>query len=62
MSEENYTRYPGLYRRFDLASLLGDRGDYRIVYAELTDEGEPLFAVYRRPVSGPLVSIRGVAS
>lgn len=44
--EHDYRRVPGLYRVWDLQFLLQRDADYRIDYAEQTEDGTPLFAVY----------------
>jgi hypothetical protein len=52
MTEDtDYHRLPGLYRVWDLPTLLADAGDYRIHFAEPTQDGTPLYAVYARPAT-----------
>lgn len=46
--DANYRRMPGLYRLWDLPMVLQREGDWHIHYAELTEDGTPLFALYQR--------------
>lgn len=46
--EHGYRRMPGLYRLWDLPMVVRQTGDWRIHYAELTEDGTPLFALYQR--------------
>ena len=48
MPERDYLRLPGLFRLWDLQFVLDRRDDYRIEFANLTEDRTPLFAVYRR--------------
>lgn len=48
MSDPDFTRMPGLYRLWDLQFVFDDRQEFRIHYVEMTEDGAPLFAVYRR--------------
>lgn len=50
------TRLPGLFRVWDLQSVLTAGADYDIRYADTAGDGTPLFAVFRhslvhRPLS-----------
>lgn len=47
LDDQEFRRVPGLYRLWDLPVVMRQHEDYRIDYAELTEEGAPLFAVYR---------------
>jgi hypothetical protein len=59
MTEDaDYHRLPGLYRVWDLPTLLADAGDYRIHFAEPTQDGTPLYAVYARPVATCVLPLR----
>ena len=51
-AETGFCRVPGLYRLWDLQFVIGREDDYQVHYAELTGDGAPLFAVYRRAVRG----------
>lgn len=42
-----FTRVPGLYRIFDLQSVISPGADYEVRYAEMTGDGVPLYAIYR---------------
>jgi hypothetical protein len=53
---DGFTQMPGLYRLWDLQFLISDGEDYQVHYAELTETGTPLFAVYRRPI--PTLEVR----
>lgn len=48
---EEYRRMPGLFRLWDLQFVLERSDDWRIHYSELTEDGTPLFAIYRRKVT-----------
>lgn len=48
INDENYSRLPGLFRVWDIQTLLSEVGDYRIHFAEPTRDGTPLYAVYAR--------------
>ena len=50
-SEAGYSRLPGLFRLWDLPMVLQSEEDWRIHYAQLTEDGTPLFALYRRRVA-----------
>lgn len=43
--DTNFRRLPGLFRLWDLQFVIGG-GDYRVHYAQMTEDGAPLFAVY----------------
>lgn len=47
---DQFARMPGLYRLWDIQFILCGGDEYRIHFAELTEDGTPLFAVYRKPV------------
>lgn len=47
LDDQEFRRVPGLYRLWDLPVVMRREEDYRVDYAELTEEGAPLFAVYR---------------
>ena len=59
--QTEYHRLPGLYRLWDLPLVIGREDDYQVHYAELTEDGAPLFAVYRRSVPDAATCIEGVA-
>lgn len=48
MPDDDYCKLPGLYHLWDLQFLLCPDEEYRILYAEMTEDRTPLFAVYRR--------------
>lgn len=48
MEDEDYRRMPGLFRLWDIQFVIERDDDWRIQYASLTEDGTPLFAVYRR--------------
>lgn len=48
LEPEEFVRIPGLYRLWDLQSVINRTDDYQMHYVELTGDGTPLFAVYRR--------------
>ncbi len=54
--DDDYTRLPGLFRLWDLPSVLRADGDYRIHYVEPTLDGTLLFAIYARPVPTALAT------
>jgi hypothetical protein len=59
MTEDaDYHRLPGIYRVWDLPTLLEDAGDYRIHFAEPTQDGTPLYAVYARPIPARTLPLR----
>ncbi len=43
-----FLRIPGLYRLWDLQLVINRSDDYQVHYVELTGDGTPLFALYRR--------------
>ena len=46
--DADYCRMPGLYRLWDLPMVLQGDEDWRVHYAQLTEDGTPLFSLYRR--------------
>lgn len=46
--DTDYCRMPGLYRLWDLPMVMQREDDWHVTYAELTEDGTPLFALYRR--------------
>lgn len=46
--EPEFQRLPGLFRLWDLQFVLNRDDVYQVVYAELTEHGTPLFAVFRQ--------------
>ena len=54
---EMYRRVPGLYRLWDLTQVIDRRFEYRVVYAEPTGDGTPLFAVFKGP--GEILPVPG---
>lgn len=49
---DDYRQMPGLYRLWDLQFVIDRDGDWQIHYAEMTEDGAPLFAVFRREGPG----------
>ena len=49
---EEFHRLPGLFRNWDLQQVLMGGDDYHVAYASLTEDGTPLFSVYRRARGG----------
>ena len=47
-SDDDFHRMPGLYRLWDLQFVIRRGDDLQVRYAELTEDGTPLFSVYRR--------------
>lgn len=45
---QDYRQVPGLFRLWDLQFVLNRNDDFQVHYAEQTEAGLPLFAVYRR--------------
>ena len=43
---KDFVRIPGLYRLWDLQFVVNERQEFRVHYAETTEDGTPLFAVY----------------
>ncbi len=52
-TDTGFHRIPGLYRLWDLQFVIGSSDDYRIHYAEMTEDRAPLFAVYCRKIVMP---------
>ncbi|AZQ67644.1 hypothetical protein EF888_11175 [Silicimonas algicola] len=52
LQEEDFDRVPGLYRLWDLQFVIGDGRDWQVRYSALTEDGTPLFAVFRKDGSG----------
>lgn len=48
--DTGYDRVPGLFRLWDLPMVLSREDDWHIHYAQLTEDGTPLFSLYRRKV------------
>ena len=48
LAPDEFHRLPGLFRHWDLQQLLRGGDDYHVEYASLTEDGTPLFSVYRR--------------
>ncbi|QFT96064.1 hypothetical protein FIU85_01990 [Roseovarius sp. THAF8] len=53
--DQAYQRIPGLYRLWDLPFVIDRRDDYQVHYVEPTEEGTPLFAIYRASRDGERV-------
>ena len=49
-ADKTFRQVPGLYRLWDLQFVLNHVDDYHLHYAEMTEAGVPLYAVYRRRV------------
>ena len=47
-THDDYRRMPGLYRLWDLQHVIHPGDDCHVSYAELTEDGSPLFVVFRR--------------
>ena len=47
---EDFTRIPGLYRAWDFGVLLEEGRSYRIEDGGRTDDGQPLYLVFRNDV------------
>lgn len=45
---KDFRRLPGLYRLWDLQSVIDPVDEWHVHYAEPAGDGTPLFAVYRR--------------
>lgn len=45
--DREYSQVPGLFRLWDLQLLLNRTDDFQVHYAHQTEDGTPLFAVYR---------------
>lgn len=58
--DDDYRRLPGLFRLWDLQSVIDRRDEWQIHYAEMTGDGTPLFMVFRRPM--PSVPVRGAGA
>ena len=55
--DAEFCRMPGLYRLWDLQFVICREDDFQIRYAELTEDGMPLFAVYRRANDAAAVGV-----
>ena len=44
-----FARMSGRFRLWDVQLILQGGDDYQVEYASLTEDGTPLFVVYRRP-------------
>lgn len=47
-AEAGYQRIPGLFRLWDIPQVVQREDEWWIHYADLTEDGAPLFAVYLR--------------
>jgi hypothetical protein len=51
-SEENwmteFIRVPGLFRKWEVAAAIDDKGEFLVEGAGTTEDGIPLFFIYRR--------------
>lgn len=52
LEENDYRQVPGLNRLWDLQFVLDRHGDWQVHYVETTEDGAPLFAVFRREGPG----------
>ncbi|WP_375175389.1 hypothetical protein [Pseudooceanicola sp.] len=48
--DDKFNRVPGLYRLWDLALVIDRDHDHQVCYAQLAEDGTPLFSVFRRQV------------
>lgn len=48
LQERDFNRVPGLYRLWDLQFVIDNGQDWQVRYAALTEDGTPLFSVFRR--------------
>lgn len=46
--KDDYNQLPGLYRLWDLQLIFNRTDEFQIFYVDQTEEGTPLFAVFRR--------------
>ena len=47
--ETDFQRLPGLFRLWDIQFIICGGDVYQVHYAEQTEDGVPLFEVYRKP-------------
>lgn len=52
-TESEFTRLPGLYRRWELETVLAPGTAFHLEEAGASSDGTPLFAIYRRERSTP---------
>ena len=45
---DDFLRVPGLYRLWDLQLVINATDEFQVHYAEMSEDGTPLFALYRR--------------
>lgn len=57
--EPEFQQVPGLFRLWDLQFVLNKTDDFQVHYAHQTEDGTPLFAVYRREEAAEVVQRPG---